>query len=90
MRKAIGIVEKKRKIEGVKLMMYMQPLEVCVICDGEPREGHIVMRTACARGFEVMDLSEMGSGHCFGGCLSSCPEIKVRPYTGGSITFKIG
>ena len=71
------------KEDGVKEMKDMQPLEVCVIVEDGFNKNHIVMRTADKANFEAIDLTEIGFYWI------ELSSIKVKPYTGNSITLNL-
>lgn len=70
----------KRGPDDTKPMSMMEPLEVGVIVDdSSSSNGHIVMRTASLRYFEVMDLSDPRIGGCWTvGCDIPVRIVKAR------------
>ena len=68
-----------------KPMYEMQPLEVCVVVEGQYKD-HVVMRTASAAKFEVMTLTDP----CGAGCWIGSPDLQVRElYPGETYTLEL-
>ena len=68
-----------------KPMYQMQPLEVCVVVEGQYKD-RLVMRTADSDHFEVMDLTDPRPDSCW----INKPIIKVRElYPGETYTLEL-
>jgi hypothetical protein len=74
------------KVEDVKPMSKMRPLEVCVVVGECGYKGHVVMRTASIDSFEVIDLTELREDYCWE---DNAVPINVKPYEGDSITIRL-
>ena len=72
-------------VAKTKPMYQMQPLEVCVVVEGQYKD-HVVMRTADSDHFEVMDLTNPRPNSCW----INKPIIKVRElYPGETYTLEL-
>ena len=73
-------------VAKTKPMYQMQPLEVCVISTDYSYGDHVVMRTADADHFEVIDLTHPRPDSCWIGK----PSLQVRElYPGETYTLEL-
>ena len=83
----IRIIDSTPKpIAKTKPMYEMQPLEVCVVVTNSSYVDHVVMRTADADHFEVIDLTHPRPDSCWTGRL----DLLVRElYPGETYTIEL-